>query len=268
MTPTSLDAFLLGLVQGLTEFLPVSSSGHLALTSHFLGLGERAASFLAVWVHGATLLAVALVYRADLAFYLRALLPERAGHLALSALPRAKAWHEIAMLAIATLPAVVVGLALKDAFEEAFASARLVAGMLVVTGLVVGLSWWWRGGVRAMTWQRALLIGLAQAAAITPGISRSGMTIVAALMLRMRPAEAVRFSFLMSIPAIAGGLVLALKDGVPPGVAAGPMKIAAVAAFVSALGAIWAVRRLVDSGRLWAFAPYCALAGVTLLVVL
>lgn len=268
MQPTIPDALLLGLVQGLTEFLPVSSSGHLALTSHFLGLGDAAAAFLAVWVHGATLLAVALTYRADLAFYARALVPPAAGNLALGEQARRVAWHDIAMLAVATLPAVVIGLGFKDQFEAVFGSPRLVAAMLMVTGTAVGLTWRWRGGVRRMTWQRALLIGVAQAVAITPGISRSGMTIVAALVIGLVPREAVRFSFLMSMPAIAGGLVLALKDGLPEGIAAGPLAVAAAAAFGSALGAIWLVRRLVDSGRLWVFAPYCLIAGGGLLAAL
>jgi undecaprenyl-diphosphatase len=172
------------------------------------------------------------------------------------------------MLVVATLPAVVVGLGLKESFDQLFGSERLVAGMLLVTGAVVALTYRWRGGDRRMTWGKALLIGCAQAVAIMPGVSRAGMTIVAALILGIVPREAVRFSFLMSMPAIGGGLLLALKDGVPEGLGGGPLGVAAVAAFVSALVAIWMVRRLVDSGRLWVFAPYCLAAGAVLLVVL
>ncbi len=199
-----LDAVILGLVQGLTEFLPVSSSGHLVMAQQILGVHEPGV-FLEVVLHVGTLLSVIIVYRAKLWELVVGLFTGRGRDL-----------RYIALLALATLPAAVVGVLLESSIESAFDAPAFAGAMLLVTGVVL---WTTRfvekdrpGGTTEPGWLLALLIGCAQAFAILPGISRSGSTITAGLWGGMLGAAAAEFSFLMSIPAIAGAAVLQVGD--------------------------------------------------------
>jgi len=232
------DAIALGIVQGLTEFLPVSSSGHLVIGQTFLDV-PTAGIVLEVALHVATLVSVVIVYR-------RRLLA-----LALGALRREReAVEYIALVGVATLPAVVVGLFFHDAVRATFDVPAVTGVMLLVTG---GILWSTRYVPRRPlrdrpNWTLALVIGCAQAVAILPGISRSGSTITAALWGRMPGDRAAEFSFLMSIPAIAGAAILELRDvsAVTHGGAA-PLLAGFVAALISGvaaiLGLVWLVRR-------------------------
>ena len=197
-----LSYLLLGLVQGLTEFLPVSSSGHLTLGQAILGLGEEDLTFT-VLVHAATALSTVVVFREDILGLVRDVF--RSGD------SGATARSYTGLLLLSAVPAAVLGLGFKDAIE-ALATPKFVGAMLCVTALVLLLSQRASGGNRPLGAGRALGIGLAQACAILPGISRSGSTIGAALMLGVSREEAAKFSFLMALIPIGGATLLTLKD--------------------------------------------------------
>jgi undecaprenyl-diphosphatase len=263
-----LPAFILGSVQGLTEFLPVSSSGHLVLGQALLG-GDKveAPLFFTVWVHIGTLFAVLLFYRRDVAALLRLVFSPASwrdpGPPLLDDGQPTGGRALIIALILGTLPAVVLGLLFKDRLEELFGSPRGASAMLLFTAAVLLLSLLDRGGKASITPGRAILIGLAQALALPPGISRSGMTIVAGMLLGLPRAEAVRFSFLMSLPTIGGAIVLMLAKR-PDLTGMGPdvLAVSGAASFVLGLVAILLVKRFVEAGKFHVFSPYCAALGL------
>jgi len=255
----SLAALLLGLVQGLTEFLPVSSSGHLVMAAELLGAQEEGILF-EIALHVATLVAVLLFYR------------RRIAELLVGAIGRdVAAWSYIGKLGLATLPAVVAGLTAKDFFESLF-GAPWVAGVgLLFTGAALWTTRTTLAGASGAqpTWLQAFLIGCAQVVAIVPGISRSGSTVAAALALGVAPIAAAEFSFLMSVAAIAGAAVLMLPDAT----AASPealraMALGGAAALVSGLAALWLFVRLLRSGTFHKFAWYAWAVGAAFLAYL
>lgn len=238
---------LLAVVQGATEFLPVSSSGHLALFESWLAVGQQ--SLLEdVMLHLGTLAAVVIFYRRDLA----TMIVNFFGRGATGDAAR----RDVAMLALGTIPAVVIGLTFKDTIERAFDAIGVVLACLAATGLVL-----WRTKAvvptdREIGVKVALLIGCAQAVAILPGCSRSGWTIATALLLGVAPAKAARFSFLLSIPAILGATVLELSDLPAEPVSWGPILAAVVlAGMVGFLCLGWLVR-LVRGMQLYRFSFY------------
>ena len=251
-----LDAVVLGLVQGLTEFLPVSSSGHLALTHHFLRIQSDGLAF-EVWLHVATLVAVVAALQKEIRNLLRGLLP--------SAQPQqaSAAKNMVVCLVVGTLPAVVVGLTAKSVIENAFQSPKAVgvgllftAGILVVSKLVPvkGLP---------LNVPRALAVGIGQALAIFPGVSRSGTTLTTGLVVGMAPLEAARFGFLLAVPAILGATVLELDALMDLGRSQPlPLLLGFAAAAGSGYLAVRLVWKLMEQGRLWIFAPYCAVVGL------
>jgi undecaprenyl-diphosphatase len=256
-----LHILILAAVQGLTEFLPVSSSGHLVLLQHVFG-GHEGDLFLDVVLHVGTLGSVLMVYRRDVARLLRL---------------DAAARGYLLALAVGTLPAVAVGLLLKDAVAAAFQSPVFAAGGLLVTGALLLSTRRARPGEdlpepwqpRAVVWWRAVLIGCAQALAICPGISRSGSTIAASLWLGLARAEAARFSFLLSVPAIGGALVLTLLDGDLDTRSGVPgLILGALVAFAVGLLAIRWTRLAVIQRHFWKFAWYVLALGVVSLIVL
>ncbi len=192
-----LESLLLGLVQGVTEFLPVSSSGHLALFSRLLRVdAERVLSFT-TWLHMGTLLAVFAVMRKELLALLRRPFSRLTG-----------------LLILGTLPAVAAALLLGDFIDAAFGGAFLGPSFFI-TAAVLLINLFFRAGTRPFSrigWLDALIVGLAQAVAIIPGVSRSGSTITASLSRGVEREAAIRFSFLLSIPAILGGFVLDLAS--------------------------------------------------------
>jgi undecaprenyl-diphosphatase len=241
------ESIVLGLVQGLTEFLPVSSSGHLVLAESLLGV-QTPGVLVEVALHVATLGAVCIVYARrirDIVMHTE--------------------WRTMLLLVLATLPAVGVGLFLKDLVEQAFDSVALVGMDLLVTGIILWSTRWVRPPTRVEpTPVGALGIGLAQALAILPGISRSGSTVAAGTWLGLDPVRAAEFSFLMAIPAIAGAAVLQIPDlvgGAGPGIARGPLAAGFVAAMVAGVWAIHWLVQLLARGAFWRFAPYCWLVG-------
>ncbi len=257
-----LESLILAIVQGLTEFLPVSSSGHLVLLQHLFGASADD-FFLDVVLHCGTLVSVLVVYRREILRLLRFDRP---------------AIQYLMALAVGTVPAVIVGLALKDTVEGLFGAPVFAAGGLIFTGLVLlstraardqatELAGIWEP--RPPTLGRALLVGCAQAVAICPGVSRSGSTIAASLWLGLARAEAARFSFLLAVPAIAGALVLQLMDGnLTSRVGATGLALAAFTAFVVGLLAIRWTALAVVQRHFWKFALYCLPLGVVALVLL
>ncbi len=253
----SLEAAFLGLVQGLTEFLPVSSSGHLVILQAVLGVGGEGVLF-EVAVHLATLGSVLIFYR------------RRVGELALGSLAlRPEALRYVGKLALATLPAVATVLWIGDLIEAQFESARSAGVCLIVTG---GIVWTTRRTVPEARlsepgWGAALAIGCAQAVAILPGISRSGATLATALALGVAPAAAAEFSFLMSVIAIVGAAVRTLPElGAAGSEPVGVILAGATVAFVSGIAAIWLFVRLLRSRGFHRFAYYAwALGALTLL---
>ena len=259
-------ALILALVQGITEFLPISSSAHLILPSQLLGWPDQGLAF-DVAVHLGTLSAVCLHYRSDLARMFAGAgrgLVER----------RLNDDLRLGLLVVwATIPAVVLGFAFKDWVETAARSAEVIT----VTTLVFGVLLWVadRVGPRRLTlahlgWMAALMVGLAQAVALIPGTSRSGITITAALLLGYTRTEAARFSFLLSIPVILGAALLKGKDLVTATQAVDWTLMAtgfAVSAVTAWLAIVFFLRLLERVGML-PFVIYRLLLGAVLLMVL
>jgi undecaprenyl-diphosphatase len=269
--PGAAATFLLALVQGLTEFLPVSSSGHLVLIGEALGT-PRNGLLLDVALHLGTLIAVVAFYRRDL---LRMLLEAGSGGA-----------REIALLFVASLPAAIVGLTLHEEFEARFHDGRSAAFGLLATAVVLAVADRVRvrraraaprleeAGIpalaRAVGFSDAVWIGIAQAVAILPGVSRSGTTISVGMLLGLAPERAARFSFLMSIPVIAGAVLLeggrAWRDPVPglsPAIVAWGVAVAALVGWA----ALRVLLAFVSRGAFAWFALYCAVLGAGYLLL-
>lgn len=260
---SAFDSILLGLIQGVTEFLPISSSGHLVLAKHLLGLQTHGVT-LEVWLHGGTLLAVLVYYRRRIIGLSRCLFIQ-AEHEARR--NRTLLWA----LIIGTLPAVVIGFSFKSFIEETFASPQFTAAMLVITGLILLTTCRTKAKGGEIGPQRGLYIGLAQALAILPGISRSGSTISAALWLGTEPVSAAEFSFLLSIPAIGGAVLLDFLD-IGRGFFSSPETpyylLGTAVSFICGLLAIHYLLKILARGKFFIFGFYCLVIGVTALVYL
>ena len=270
-----MHALLLGILQGITEFLPVSSSGHLVLAQMFFGFGDEMILF-DVFLHFASLMAVLIVFRSvilELACDSVTELQREGPVVLLSAFTSAghPALRTVAALCIGTIPAVIIGVAFKDAIENVFFTSRLpVLGALTITGVILLLTLPFKKGTKQLTVLRGFVVGCAQAMAVVPGISRSGSTISAALFLGIDRERAGEFSFLLAIPVIAGATVFAVHDLLTAGattVQIGPVVVGMIAAFVSGWGALILLIKLIKRGRMGYFGFYClaaAAAGIIL----
>jgi len=268
------EAILLGVVQGLTEFLPVSSSGHLVLFQNLLGLKEPLLAF-DISVHVGTLIAVVIYFFKDIVGILKALakwlsvLPDRQAAIGLLKEDRE---IRIALLIITgSIPTAILGLLFKEIAETLFSSVTIVGVTLIITGIIL---WYTRGlretghGIRQFTVKNSFAIGIVQGLAIIPGISRSGSTIAAGLFLGLDRETAARFSFLLSIPAVAGAGLLGAGDllgqsNLPTTIIATGTLVSCIVGYASLKLLVWMVRR----GRLHFFAPYCAVLGCLALIV-
>ncbi len=261
---TLFEAVLLGLLQGLTEFLPVSSSGHLALAQTAFGWSAPGL-LLEVVVHAATVIAVCVVLRREFFDLVRGTFDLVRGRF------QTDQARLVGLLVLGTLPIAVVGLTLRDQVREAFDRPEIAAIGLLVTGCMLLLVRFARDRDRPIGPAVALAIGMAQALAILPGISRSGSTIVMAMLLGVASRRAFTFSFLLSIPAILGATILVLPKAIGANTTPGLLGLcvtAGVAAFVSGVVALRLLRGLVRAGRLALFAPYCLALGVLALALL
>ena len=257
---------LLGLIQGLTEFLPISSSGHLVLGEYLLGLPPSSDVTFEIFLHFGTFMSVMVVFWSEvkaivLAVSSAAVHPRDFRN-------RYATIEEVRMavfLVAASVPAAIVGLRYEDAIGEAFKDPKLVSVMLIITGLILYLTRLARTkeGKRFSIWS-SILVGCAQAVAIIPGISRSGSTISAAMYMGIAPARAARFSFLLALPVIAGGTLLHLFDLIAKGGAPESLLVLAlgtVIAFLSGWVAIRLLLRLVEKGKFSVFSIYCLIIG-------
>lgn len=265
-----IQAIILGIIQGLTEFLPVSSSGHLVLGEKLLGVVKSADLGIAfeVFVHFGTLLAVVTIFWHDFLGLTRAFFSLFSiNRISLKQkYQQDKDFKWMILIIAATLPAGIIGLFLEKAIEEAFNSVLLVCIMLIVTGLILIVSRFFLNGKKPINFAMALLIGFAQAFAIIPGISRSGSTISMGLALGMEREKAARFSFLLSIPIIAGATILKINDLLqnPPMLSVIITLVAGtICAYIAGIIAIKFLMAVVRKGRLDRFAYYCFAVGIS-----
>ena len=257
------QAILLGIVQGLTEFLPISSSGHLVLAKSILGFHEDGIAF-EIFVHFGTLLAVVTLYKKDLLEIIATILPFGEGQSEGKVREHASGARLLRFLVIATIPAGILGLLLRTFFESAFSSATFVSGALIFTGLVLLISRKVPDTTCPLDNFKSLVIGLAQVVAFFPGVSRSGTTITAALVLGIEREEAARFSFLLTVPLISGVVLIKSIEMFehPPGSdELWYFGVGCLAAYISGLWAIKWIVGVVQQGRFDRFAYYCFAVG-------
>ena len=268
-----IEAILLGIVQGLTEFLPVSSSGHLAIGKALFGIETADLSFEVI-VHAATVLATIVVFWRDILALLQGLFKFKFN----------AETRYICLILLSMIPVFIVGMFFKDQVESIFGSGLLVVGFaLLVTAFLLFLSETLevrravqagndgsqagKGGQK-MTWKSALWMGLAQAVAVIPGLSRSGSTIATGLICGVKKEEVTRFSFLMVLIPILGEAFLDVVGGdfVQSSVGVLPLILGFLAAFVSGLFACRVMIAMVKKARLRWFALYCAIVGLICIV--
>ena len=257
-----LEALLLGILQGLTEFLPVSSSGHIELGKVLLGMeaGKERILFTTM-VHGATALSTIFVFRHRIAALFR------------------NTWHGgphgerryALKLLLSMIPVGLLGVFFKDEVEAFFTGRPILVGfMLLITAVLLFLSNRSSYGQKGIAYGSALIVGAAQAFAVMPGISRSGATISTALLLNIGRERAAEFSFLMVLPPILGVMLLDILEILEKGgsnIGLWPLVIGFVAAFLSGVLACKWMLRIVSRARLSAFAVYCALVGTTAIIL-
>ena len=274
---TFLEAILLGILQGLTEFLPVSSSGHLVLAQQFLGLKEPLV-FFDVMLHVGTLAAVLVVYR------------DAIGRLAiggLSALGNTQFWQQpkatlntsaelkfISLILLGSIPTGIIAVVFKTQLESFFDEVRLVSIMLILTGVILQLPRLRRAKADSpdtstgelKTWH-APLIGIAQGCAITPGISRSGTTISLALFLGIPAKTAAEYSFLLSIPAVLGAVALKIRDIGDTTIPFHIVGTGMLASFIVGYIALRFLLVILNRGKFSLFSYYCIALGLTSLLI-
>lgn len=266
------ESIILGLIQGLTEFLPVSSSGHLVLAQHVLGLSTGAGDILfEVLVHFGTIMSITWVYRNKI---------RKLGQGFFTHLGHVKKWNTSyaedehfrmsVQILVSMVPTFVVYALWGDVIEATFSSPSLAAGMLLVTGILLTLTKLRKDPRGTITAPKSFFIGLAQAVAMIPGISRSGATICTALYQNVNPEKAADFSFLMLLPVVVGATVIKVGEALSQAGAANwsVLLLGTLVAFLSGIVAIRIVLGIVRRGRLQYFAVYCFAAGTIGLILL
>lgn len=254
-----IQALILGIIQGLTEYLPVSSSGHLTIASNFFGINGEDSLIFTVAVHVATVLSTLVMLWKEIDWILKGLLKFEMNEETKYALN----------ILVSMIPVGIVGLFFKDKVEEAFGSGLLIVGvMLMVTAVLLIFSYYARPRQkeRISLWD-AFVIGVAQACAVLPGLSRSGSTIATGLMLGNKKEKLAQFSFLMVIPPILGEALLdvlkaAKGEAVMGSIEAFPLCVGFVAAFLSGCFACKLMINVVKKGKLVYFGVYCAIVGL------
>ena len=258
------EAIILGLVQGLTEFLPVSSSGHLVLGQHVLGLEASEDVTFEVFTHFGTAMSILTVYRREVLALIRSGLRGLASPGNIPELYRGQPmFRTVVFILITMIPTGIVYVLFKDQLEAAFANPRLVSGMLIVTGILLLLTLLRKSTSGELTPLKSFVIGIAQSAAMIPGISRSGSTICTAIYMDVDQETAANFSFLMVLPVIVGATLLKLGDAFGAGAetAAVPLILGTVIAYLAGIVAIKLVLAVVRKGNISWFAYYCFLVG-------
>jgi undecaprenyl-diphosphatase len=249
-----LQALILGIVQGLTEFLPVSSSGHLEITKSLFGVDPEASFFFTIAVHGATVLSTLIVFRKEIVSLINGFFKFR----------KSEEMTYTLKLLFSMIPVMITGLLLKKPIESLFNENLFFIGlMLLATSLILTLAHFVKKRERDITFKDALIIGLAQAVSVIPGISRSGSTIATGLLIGNKKDEIAKFSFLMVLLPVLGAnfLEIVSGDAAKNTVGFGVILIGFIAAFISGyLACKWMITLVRRSKLIW-FAIYCALIG-------
>ena len=249
-----IEVTLLSILQGIAEFLPISSSGHLVLGKSLLGMGDLGMR-LDIFLHVGTLAAI-------LAFYWTIVWR----------IVKNLEWGYLLKVVASAVPAGVVGILFQDQLEEAFASPKMVGAALIFTGLILTATKFLPKGTKDVSFARAILMGVAQAVAILPGVSRSGMTLAAARASGVEAEKSAEFSFLMSAPPIAGAALLQILKAGDAAADAAEVSwgLTIYGCVLAAVVGYFSLKLLLKSlkGRwFWLFGPYCLLAGALTLVL-
>ena len=257
-----IEAIILGIIQGLTEFLPVSSSGHIELGKYFLGVETSDNLLFSIIVHGATALSTIIVFRKDILIIIKDLF--------------AFDWNEStqfsAKILLSMIPVGIVGILFEDNIEALFGGQiTLVASMLLFTGVLLSITYFAKSTSGTVSFGKSIIIGLAQAVAIIPGISRSGSTIATGLLLGIDKEKITRFSFLMVLPPIIGATLLKVKDYLEAPEIASDISVTAlslgfISAFIAGIIACTWMINIVKRGKLIYFAIYCLVLGTSVLI--
>ncbi len=259
---TWIEALILGLIQGLTEFLPVSSSGHLEIGKVLLNVEVKEDITFTVLVHFATVLSTITVFFGEI----------RELTIGLFAFRWNAETKYVSKILLSMIPVLILGILFKEEVESLFSgNLHLVGGALLVTAALLISTQLVKPGTKKIPFPDALLMGIAQAIAVIPGISRSGATISTGLLLKNDRSEVARFSFLMVlIPIIGAALldILSFSSSTPePAISAGPLIIGFIAAYISGVLACTWMIRLVKRGNLYWFALYCAVIGIIAIII-
>lgn len=260
---TILDGIILGILQGLTEFLPISSSGHIELGSALLNVQTKSNFLFSLVVHAATALSTIVVFRKDIGQLFSEIFTFRIN----------QATSYVSFLILSAVPVGAIGLLYDKEIEGFFSGQILLVGfMLLVTGLLLSLTYYSPPREGPITWGRAILIGLAQAIAILPGISRSGATISTALLMGVEKEKAARFSFLMVLIPILGGSLLKLIEFLKDPnsyeqISLWVLIAGFLSAFIAGLVACQWMIAIVKKGKLVYFAIYCFIVGTIAIIV-
>ena len=259
-----LEAVILGVVQGLTEFLPISSSGHLVLSEFLLKVKFDDISF-EVFLHFGTFLSVIIVFRRTIKSMLEAVwLKAKSIFTGEDVSYVEEGWRLFWLIFVGSIPAGIIGIFFEDYVEFCFSSVTLVALMLLFTGTVLFLTQFFVAARRKVTFSDAFVVGMAQALAILPGISRSGLTISAGIFKGVESSKAAEFSFLLSLPAILGASLIKLKDVLNQDTLSQDLSIyltGAFTAFVVGYLAIKLLLSVIKKGKFQYFAYYCFAVG-------
>lgn len=265
-----IEAIILGLVQGLAEFLPISSSGHLALLQYFFDVEGDKVLLFAVLLHLGTLISVFIIYWKDICELLVELVITikdlcTGKGLRLNERPVRKLGI---MIIVATIPTAIIGLLLNDFFEGLYTSLISIGVAFLITGFIMFLAEKMSSankGIERMNFRNAVFVGLLQGVAIYPGISRSGSTLVGGLITGLKREFAVKFAFLISIPSILGSVVLELPDAIKAGTdpaLMGPIAAGVVVAAISGFFAIKTMIKIVSNKKLSYFSYYVWVLGI------
>jgi undecaprenyl-diphosphatase len=236
----------LGIIQGLTEFLPISSSGHLVILKHWINLQSEGV-VMEVSLHFATLLAIIIFFRKKILDYANK--------------------EKIALIIIGTIPIALIGVLFKDEIQSLFNNYLLVTMTLSLTGLILFLSQKSKETEDSITLKMAFLIGLAQALALTPGISRSGITVATALFLGIKRKKAFEFSFILAIPALLGAFIINIPDIYGTEIELLNLMTGGLFAFLAGLLALWIFYKIIRKKDLYLFSYYLWVLAATSLIL-
>lgn len=257
---TFIEAFILAFAQGVTEFLPISSSGHLAIIPFLFHFQTQSSIAFNVMLHVATLIAVIIFLWKDICSIVGGIFSGKK-----------ESWSLVGKILLAVIPAGIVGIAFEDTISHIFIEPQIVGWAYFGTAALLFLSYFLKDGNKTMqtiTWTDCLLIGVFQAFALVPGFSRSGFTLVGALLIGMRKEDAFRFSFLVSIPAILGAFLLEATSVESIKMLTTPSSITAfVVAILVGLASLWLLKIILKSKKLYWFGFYCLALGIVLITI-